>query len=152
MYYNLNISELNKKYYMVLTNRNIKREEWYKMKYEEVLKQDNVKVVNTRELTVQDKIDNLVITAKDKYVKKLGKEYVKLTLTIEKYFSLIELYGCTTFDKNIFVKLYEQWLDNYLKCCAKGLHKYYLSEEIQDFYHTCKTDLKEFNYTDTDKF
>ena len=113
------------------------------MEMDEVLKQGNTKVIHTRKLTVEEHIENFNVIHNDKAMKKLACEYAKLTLTIEKYYSLIELYGCTSFDREIFVKLYEKWLDTYLTYCAKGLHKYYLTETVQDFYHTCKAELSE---------
>lgn len=72
-----------------------------------------------------------------------GEDYSKYTRLITQMFETFLVYRPSTVDKIIFCQLYEQWINAYLKCCAMNLKRDYVSEIIQDTYHTYKAEISE---------
>lgn len=72
-----------------------------------------------------------------------GEEYSKYTRLITQMFETFLVYRPCTNDKIIFCQIYEQWVNAYLKCCALNLKRDYVSEVLQDTYHTYKAEISD---------
>lgn len=112
--------------------------------FEDLLEDENVVVVNYKSPAERliDQLETRSKVMKDKELLKLSRSEIRYKQLLYHLHSSLKEYGCATFDKEIFVNVYKQWLSCYLACIGKSLKKEYVSEELQDTYHTFRVEIE----------
>ena len=114
------------------------------MELDDILLHDNVLVVSFETPIEKQlrKLEGMKLAKQDEELMKMSKEEIKYRVLLIKMYSVFEMYGANTQDKDMFCNMYRSWLSCYLKCIGKGMRKEYVSENIQDMYHIYHADLK----------
>ena len=114
------------------------------MNLEDILLHGNVMVVSF-ETPVEKQLrhlENMKLVKDDDVLLNMSREEIKYRTLLNKMYRVFSSYNANTQDKDMFCAMYETWLSSYLKCVGKSMRKEYVSEEIQDMFHTFHADLK----------
>ena len=117
------------------------------MNLDEILLHDNVLVVSF-ETPIEKQLrnlENMKLAQQDEELLKMSREEIKYRTLLNKMYKVFSSYNANTQDKDMFCTMYQSWLMWYLKCIGKSMRKEYVSEEIQDMFHTFSADLKKNN-------
>ena len=114
------------------------------MNLDDILLHDNVLVVSF-ETPVEKQLrhlENMKLAQQDEELLKMSREEIKYRTLLNKMYKVFSIYNTNTQDKDMFCTMYRTWVSCYLKCIGKSMRKEYVSEEIQDMYHTFYIELK----------